>query len=213
MANTCPINACFISYRHTDDADAHAYVKAFVRQLRKRLKWLLPNAPIYFDENGLKVGDQFNEELAFQLCHSASMVMFFSPLHFDMLHPYCGLEYQAMLRLEKQRLGLDIPDLRNKGLIFPVIFRGLRCLPPEIKAARNYVNFDHIIVESDFEHRDCQLLLKEMAEQIYLRYEALSNTQAFSITDCKQFRFPDKEEILDWLTEVSQIRSFSMPGH
>lgn len=188
-------------------------MKAFVRQLRKQLKWWLPDAPIYFDENGLKVGDQFNEELAFQLCRSASMVMFFSPLHFDTLHPYCGLEYQAMLRLEKQRLGVGTPDLRNKGLIFPVVFRGLRCLPLEISTSRNYVNFDHIIVESDFEHRDCQQRLYEMAEQIYLRYEALSNVQAFAKTDCNQFRFPDKEEIWDWLMEVSQIRSFSMPGH
>src|SRR5687768_8383076 len=108
------INACFVSYRHTNDSDAHSYVKAFVRQLRKHLKWWLPNSPVFFDEDGLKVGDHFSEELAFQLCRSASMVMFFSPLHFDILHPYCALEYQAMLCLEEQRLGQAAPDLRNK---------------------------------------------------------------------------------------------------
>jgi hypothetical protein len=207
------INSCFISYRHTDDPDAHAYVKAFVRQLKKQLKWWLPNSPVFFDEDGLKVGDQFNEELAFQLCRSACMVMFFSPLHFDVGHPYCALEYQAMLRLEEQRLGPAVENLRNKGLIFPVVFRGLECLPPEISASRNYENFDHIVVESDFEQRDCQMRLKEIAGQIYLRYVALYNAGVFDATDCQQFRFPDKVTIQGWLVQISQIRSFTMPGY
>src|SRR6516162_4199307 len=173
------VNACFISYRHTDDPDAHAFVKAFVRQLRKQLKWWLPNAPVFFDEEGLKVGDQYNEELAYQLCRSACMVMFFSPLHFDVLHPYCALEYHAMLELEKRRIGPAIVDLNNKGLIFPVVFRGVDCLPAEISCSRGYENFDYIVVESDFEQRECQKRLMEMASQIYLRYKALSNADAF----------------------------------
>lgn len=207
------MNACFISYRHTDDPDAHAFVRAFVRQLRKQLKWWLPSASVFFDEDGLKVGDQFNEQLAYELCRSACMVIFFSPLHFDVLHPYCALEYQAMLRLEEQRLGPTGADLRNKGLIFPVVFRGLECLPEEISGSRNYENFDQVVVESDFEQRDCQKRLVEIAKQIYLRYVALSNAGVFDATDCHQFRFPDKRAIWGWLTQVSQIRSFSMPGH
>jgi hypothetical protein len=74
--------------------------------------------PDLFDEKALKVGDQYNQELAFQLCRSACMVMFFSPLHFDVQHPYCALEYQAVLDLERQRLGTAEADLRNKGSIF-----------------------------------------------------------------------------------------------
>ncbi|MCJ7602816.1 MAG: toll/interleukin-1 receptor domain-containing protein [Desulfobulbaceae bacterium] len=72
-----PVNACFISYRHTNDPDAHQFVMAFVRQLKKQLGWWLPGVPIFFDEKGLNVGDQYNEELAYQLCHSACMVLFF----------------------------------------------------------------------------------------------------------------------------------------
>jgi TIR domain len=205
------VNACFISYRHTDDPDAHLFVKAFVRQLRKQLKWWLPNASVYFDEEGLKVGDQFNEELAYQLCRSACMVMFFSPLHFDVLHPYCALEYQAMLELEKRRLGPGIMDLHNKGLIFPVVFRGVDCLPAEISGSRGYENFDHIVVESDFEQRECQKRLMEMAKQIYSRYKALRNAGVFDQTDCRQFRFPEKVVVETWLLQVAQIR-FTMPG-
>ena len=141
------------------------------------------------------------------------MVMFFSPLHFDVRHPYCALEYRAMLRLEEQRLGATVVDLRNKGLIFPVVFRGLDCLPSEIIGTRQYENFDHIVCESDFKKRDCQARIKELANQIYLRYVALSNAGVFDNMNCHQFRFPDKVEISGWLTQVSQIRSFGMPGH
>ena len=31
------------------------------------------------------------------------------------MHPYCALDYRAMLRLEEQRLGQAVADLRNKG--------------------------------------------------------------------------------------------------
>jgi len=207
------INACFISYRHTNDAQAHTFVQAFVVQLKKQLSWLLPGIPVFFDEDGLKVGDQFNNELALQLCQSACMVMFFSPLHFDMHHPYCALEYQAMLRLEKQRLGKAIDDLRNKGLILPVVFRGLSYLPTEISNARQYENFDHIVVASDFARRHCQIQIKKIANQIFLRYKVQSDAGVFNDINCRHFNFPDKVEIEECLIEVSQLRSFRMPGH
>jgi TIR domain len=205
------VNACFVSYRHTDDPDAHAFVTAFVRQLKKQLKWMLPNSDIYFDENALKVGHMYNDELAFQLCQSACMVMFFSPLHFDVEHPYCAFEYQAMLQLERQRLGATEADLRNKGLIFPVVFRGPKCLPAEITGSRHFENFDHVVCESDFEQRDCQARIRVIADQIYERYVKLNNAGVFKNANCSQFRFPDKAAIDSWLTQVSQLRSFEMP--
>lgn len=207
------INACFISYRHTNDPDAHAFVKAFVRQLKRQLSWWLPNAPVYFDEDGLKVGDLYNDELAYQLCRSACMVMFFSPLHFDVLHPYCALEYRAMLKLEETRLGATLADLRNKGLIFPVVFRGLECLPAEISGSRNYENFDHIVVATDFQNRKCQIKLNEIAKQIFVRYRALQNAGIFNSGDCGQFKFPARADIDEWLIGVSQLRLYNMPGH
>ena len=207
-----PINACFISYRHTD-ADSQLFVKAFVRQLRKQLNLWLPNAPVYFDEAGLKVGDLYNEELADELCRSVCMVMFFLPLHFDTNHPYCALEYKAMLDLEQKRLGQGVADLRNKGLIFPVVYRGLDDLPAEIKDTRNYENFEHLCVESDFEQRDCQARLMELSKQIYIRYRALANANLIRSDECKQFRFPDRASIRPWLEGVSPIRAFGMPGH
>ncbi|MHC2433308.1 toll/interleukin-1 receptor domain-containing protein [Bradyrhizobium sp. USDA 4451] len=207
------INACFISYRHTHDPDAHVFVKAFVRQLRKQLMWFLPNVPIFFDEEGLKVGDHLNAELAYQLCRSACMVMFLSPLHFDVRSPYCALEYKAMLSLEEQRRRSTVVNLGNKGLIFPVVFRGeVDWLPHEIVHTRQYEDFD-VLCESDFKKRVCQAQFKKLAKEIYLRYVALHNAGVFSNANCRQFKFPETGDILSWLTQVSQLRQLNLPLH
>lgn len=204
-------NACFISYRRTGP-DSQQFVKAFVRQLRKQLNLWLPNARVYFDEEGLKVGDQYNEELAYELCRSACMVMFFLPLHFDTSHPYCAMEYKAMLDLERTRLGQGVADLRGKGLIFPVVYRGLKDLPAEITDSRNYENFEHLVRETDFQRRECQARLRLLSEQIYERFRALTNARLIKPDDCRTFRFPDASAVRGWLEGVSPIQ-FPMPGH
>ena len=206
------INACFISYRHTDAA-SHQFVQAFVKQLEKQLHLWLPNANVFFDKDGLQVGDLFNEKLADELCRSACMVMFFLPLHFDCNHPYCAMEYKAMLELEKNRLGQSVDDLRNKGLIFPVVYRGADYLPAEIKDHRQYEDFQHLIVEADFERPDCHARLMKLSEAIFNRYTALTKSGVIKSDECKLFRFPSKDEIKDWLEEVSPIQTFTMPGH
>ncbi|MGP0591905.1 toll/interleukin-1 receptor domain-containing protein [Nitrospira sp. T9] len=207
------INACFISYRHTDNPDSHKFVQLFVQNLRKHLTWYLPNNPIYFDEDGSKIGDQFNEELAYQLCRSSSMIMFFSPNHFDPKHPYCAQEYHAMLKLEQKRLNTLGNDLRNCGLIFPVIFRGLSYLPEEIANFRQYENFETIVVESDLRKRKFQEKINALCQSILERHNAALRTKAFDVCDCTTFRFPPSEEIMPWLEMVSPLNlPPQMPG-
>jgi hypothetical protein len=204
-------NACFISYRHTGDPEAHKFVQCFVKILKKQLAFCLPNVPIYFDEDGSKVGDFYNEEIAYQLCRSACMVMFFSLCHFDLGHPYCAFEYKAMLDLEQRRLGETEKDLRNKGLIFPIVFRGLEYLPSEIAGSRHYENFDHIVTELDFEQRDCQAKIKNLCYEICKRYIGLWNAGVLHNHDCKEFRFPNKDDIMPWIEAVAPLK-LSMPG-
>ena len=120
-----------------------------------------------------------------------------------------------MLEIEQRRLAQGIDDLQNKGLIFPVVFRGLDCLPHEIKSARQYENFDHIVAESDFRRRSCQERLKVLAEEIWKCYRTLHNAGIFTSDDCAKFCFPDKATIEPWLNTVAQLRGqgYSMPGH
>jgi hypothetical protein len=206
-----PVNACFISYRHTGDPDADKFVQAFYAQLKKQVAICMPGVPIFFDEKGLKIGDKFNQEIAYQLCRSACMVLVYSPLYFDNNHPYCALEYLAMLDLEKRRLGTIANDLRNKGLIFPVVIRGLEDLPDEIKGQRQFEKFDHIVHESQFEELECLKCLKALAEEIWKRYRELHNSNVFP-SDCSKFSFPDKSSIADWLYTVAPLHD-KMPGY
>ena len=77
----------------------------------------MAGAKVYLDEEKLRVGDLFQEELATELCQSACLVMLFNRSYFDLTHHYCAREYQAMVQLEAQRLGLATGELRRKGLI------------------------------------------------------------------------------------------------
>ena len=208
------INACFISYRHTGDTEAHKYVQSFVKNLTIHLRCYLPNADIYFDEKMLKVGDFYNQELASELCRSACMVLFYSPCHFDLAHPYCAREYQAMLTLERRRLGKGITELKNKGLIYPVIFKGLDYLPDEIKEKRHYERFDDIvIVEKDFDSKKAHIKIEALAREIYKTYDALKRASAFDDEDCETFKFPDVTTIKPWLKNIVSTRVQLMPGH
>jgi hypothetical protein len=118
-----------------------------------------------------------------------------------------------MLELEQMRLRNTTLDLRNQGLIFPIVFRGLECLPAEIRDHRQYENFDHVTVETDFRRRDCQLRLKNLAERIFSRYQTLHNAGIFQSHDCGSFRLPQLDSIRDWLEAIAPIRPFRMPGH
>lgn len=207
------INACFISYRHTGVPDAHKYVQSFYDILKTQLALFLPNPSIYFDENGLKVGDLYNDELAYELCQSTSMVMLFSPSHFDPKHPYCAQEYHAMRNLEESRLKALEREQQNSGLIFPIVIRGWDYLPKEIVDNRQCENFQHIIRPSDFKKVESLKKIMILCDLIEKRYSACINAGVFTNCDCKKFRFPNKEEIMPWLEKNSHLQyPPNMPG-
>jgi hypothetical protein len=93
-------NACFVSYRHPDDPTAKKFVQTFVKVLKKHLQWNLPNARVFFDEQGVQVGELFSDKLAIQLCRSACLVICYGPRHFDSDHPYCTMEYLGCVGLK-----------------------------------------------------------------------------------------------------------------
>ena len=196
------IHACFISYRHPGDPDADKYVQAFVKELKKHLAWYLPNPSVFLDSEHLGVGDFFDPKLADALFHSACLVIFFSPCHFDPNHPYCAMEYKAMLDLEQKRFGGKI-DLQNQGLIFPVVFRGSVHLPEEIRC-RQFEDFEDVLMYEDFEKKKSKEI-ERLAKRIWDCYRELYNAGAFANPDCTQFRFPDKKEIMQWINEVTPL--------
>jgi hypothetical protein len=203
-------NACFVSYRHPNDADAKKFVQMFVKVLKKQLNIILPNATVFFDQDGLEVGDKFNDKLALQLCRSACLVICYAPRHFDPSHPYCTMEYLGMLQLEERRRERMQAYLDETGLIFPVVFRGFESLPAEV-AKRECIKFDDVIKETEFKHGTRLAKIDNLARSIYRRWDEMERLGLFVDHDCSQFRFPEKEAE-SWLTENARRGPTRMPG-
>lgn len=193
-------NACFISYRHTHNEEAHRYVQAFVSQLKKCLSFEIPSVPVFFDEEGIQVGTVFHSKLAWQLQRSACLVVFFSPQYFDLDHPYCALEYRAMLELEKERQDQYGDRIGEMSMIFPVVFRGRTSLPAELEA-RTPLDLTSIRLEEEFkEDREIQKKLGGLAEEIASRYRKLTRAGVFrGHAGPEEFVLPPLEAIAGWI--------------
>lgn len=206
--------AFFVSYRHTGNCEADKFICAFVRHLKAQVALYLPSIPVFFDVERMGAGDDLSK-LARSLCRSAAMVLIYDPLYFDVNHPYCAREFQAMLTLEhgrSDRVG------GQDGAIIPVIFREGNCLPEEIKNCGIHTNFDHIVAVNQFNNSQCQERIKKIAKKIYQRYEVLHNAGIFSSDNCAcgQFEFlPEYDaDFSQWLQRVATLKNPPlMPGH
>ena len=135
-------NTCFISYRHGGHEHSRKLVESFYQALSGELDLYIRGSRVYLDRERLRGGDFFSQELATQLCRSVCMVLLFDPSYFDLASPYCAREYKAMLDLEEQRR-MCCPA--GMGLIIPVIIRGEKLLPDEIKNSRQFYSFEKLL--------------------------------------------------------------------
>ncbi len=144
----------------------------------------------------------YNEALASALCESACMVIVFTPIYFSVNHTYCAREYKAMEALEDERLKLlgNAMDKQN-GLIIPVIFRGAESLPTDLKNRRQFYCFDQFLLSDAklSENPQYATKIKEMAQYIAGRFEALNSLPGDPCGLCKDFALPTEEGILSWL--------------
>ena len=67
--------------------------------------------------------------------------MVYSPPYFDLANSYCAREYRAAADLEQARLAQLAPEVRSHGLIIPVVLRGMKHLPAEIRGSRQCYDF------------------------------------------------------------------------
>lgn len=135
-------NACFISFRHGERELTQRFVREFYEGLAGELETHLGReVGIFLDERRLQGGDFFNEQIAKDLCNSGCLIIIYTPTYFSLTNSYCAREYRAMLQLEQERLALLTQAERNHGLIIPVVFRGSRRIPSEIKNSRQCYDF------------------------------------------------------------------------
>jgi hypothetical protein len=146
----------------------------------------------------MRPGYIFDETIASALCQSLCMIAIYVPPYED--RAYCLREYEAMERLEAARKArLNRPELRDKGMIIPVVFRGKpESLPSKITNRYHYYNL------SKFAPRAQSLLgnkkyaeeIDEIAQSIAELYRAVVNTDLCS--DCDGFLLPDEAELKPW---------------
>src|ERR1700690_1209743 len=170
-------NAGFISFRHGDYELTRAFVEQLYRGLCSEVEAQLGRGvDVFLDTKRLTGGYLFDEALAQELCMSSSMVMVYTPSYFDEAHTYCAREYSAMLQLEMKRLAMLDPAAQQHGLIVPVIFRGLKHLPAEIRDRRQYYDFQSFLLSGRemSHHPKFASVLQEIGEYIADRHRVIS---------------------------------------
>ncbi len=196
--------SCFISYRHCDHELGRRVVNEFYEGLVGELE--LSTLPAFLDKDGLETGDFYNERLAHELCRSVCLVMVCFPNYFSVEHSYCTREYFAMKGLEEERLAvIDSAEEKDKGLIIPIVFRGLHHLPREITGRRMCRMFDSFLLSTPELHRHPEFApsIKEIAEYIADRHRALQPYESRIVTDCDRFALPSIAEVTPWLREFA----------
>jgi len=193
-------NACFVSYRHAGPATE--IVRRFCATLEVQLALLTPNLRVYRDERRLAPGDYLDAELAMEMCRSTCMVLLFTPEYFDVNHPYCAREYRGMVALEERRQRV-LPSLVGKSLIIPVIIRGESRVPEELRS-RVFRSFDRELLQaSDVRKPRVVGAIRDIADAIYDRIDAMRYASSDVVHDCGQFQLPTTGEIAEWLRGVA----------
>lgn len=189
--------SCFISYRHSQDDITRKLVLSLETEL---VRWL--DMSIFVDKERLTGGDFFNNKLAKALCESVCLIVIYTPTYFSKKNSYCAREYKAMELLEEQRLHmLGLPKNKKQGLIIPIIYRGEKILPDEIKNKRQFHVFEDFQISGrdNLENPEYAEKIKKIAEYVQERCSELLLIEETACKTCDVFDFPSEKDISDWL--------------
>lgn len=192
--------ASFVSYRHGQSTLKQAFIEQFTTGVSAELE-ALRGEKLYVDFERLKGGDFFNEGLARAIYESATMIVIYQPNYFDIDHPYCAREYRGMCGLESQRLAnLPVAEDRDHSLLVPVIYRGERELPVELRNTRQCHDFSQftLVGRELSRHRNYAPKLREIAEYIHERCRTL-DTNNVQFPESDVFQLPTDQEVCEWM--------------
>jgi hypothetical protein len=208
--------ACFISYRHSRVSE-RSLLKRVTDYLYKALCSeieALTSKQVAIDLERLKGGQFYNEQIASDLCKSACLIVVYSPTYFDHENTYCAREYLAMedLEVERRKLFKD-PDLRNYGVIIPIVFRGFDYLPEGIKSKRlcfDFKEFDEYETDRELGRRYGKQIrmIADYVVKCCNTFEAVADDICVG---CEEFDLPSEERVRPWLTELKSTRPARAP--
>jgi hypothetical protein len=191
---------CFISYASPNKDFVDDLEEALGRELERFVR----DKGLFIDDKRLRGGDLLDESIPRALCKSICMIIIYSPSYFDENYTYCAREFKGMEKLEKQRLlQLSCPEQQEHGLIIPIIFRGKKHFPKEIRDKRHYYDFSNYYSCDNriSKHPKYVRTITEIAEVIHNAYLTFKDKDVFK--ECDKFMVPSKEEVMPWLKEAA----------
>ena len=206
--------SCFISYR----ASRTKLTTTFIKQLKEALDGEIAtqlDREVYIDSERIRGGEWYNESLARALCESLCMILIFTPNYFSKEKTFCTREYLTMKILEQKRL----ETIRGKcdsslRFIIPIIFRGPKHLPSEIKEYRHYYDFSqYTLADTEImKHKDYNKYIKEISSEIIAELaKCFDDVDQEKIFLCKNLDLPTVQEAKNWL-ETLDTPPFEFPG-
>lgn len=194
-----PFYPCFISFRHYGDDISESFIKQFEKCLTAELIPLVGEKP-FIDFNRLSPGYSLSHSLQEAICQSACMIIIWSPQYLSQEHPWCAMEFKAMMDLEEKRLAMLPYGERGKKLIIPVIYRGSKYYPNQLKDTL-FLNFEKFtlynqeMIKNDFFAEK----IRELAEYIYERIEIFKTHKFHPWGDCQDFNLPSQDETFQFI--------------
>lgn len=192
--------SCFISYPHGQKNVLVPFINDFVAGLEREI-YAQTSKSVFVDEY-LEGGDWLDEKIGPNLCKSACMILFYTPLYFATEHIYCARELKAMQDLETRRLKL-LED-KGKGLIIPIILRGKKKFPRALQNQRKFYDFTDIEFNNpgDVFRAKFAKEIKEIAQYIVDRCDQLDEISPQLSHNCQAFRLPNAKEARQFVEEV-----------
>ncbi len=206
-------HSCFISYRHPDSELLTAMVNDFYNALSGELEVLVGKGTIYRDRENLKPGDDFPKALAKAIHESVCMVVLYTEHYFDRTNTFCTREFKAMQKLEKERIKRLPKSKQIHGLIIPIIFRGGKYMPEEIKTNRHCADFENYFLCDPKMNRHPRYApeIKKIAEHIYECGNMFSGIKKELFSDDLELPIPSEAEVLPWLEKIKK-NTLAFPG-
>lgn len=202
-------HACFISYRNGSVVEGEPVpdlLNEFARCLKDALTsefraMLTPHLdePVFLDVDNLLPADRIEAKIANALCHSACMVLVYTPNYFDERKTFCAREYLAMKKREAYCTHLKGEHDTNKSLIFTLILRGSADKIPAELEESVYENFNFFYPKTRIEHtRNYKDKIKVIANEIaklYSNFIQYENTHQVKFCEvCADFELPTTSE-------------------
>jgi hypothetical protein len=201
--------SCFISHRSSQWPLMQWFVIDFYKSLSSEIELLMgSDLKVFLDIKCLKGGVNFEKAIAESLCKSLCMVMIYTPTYFNKNNRFCAREYRAMELLEQQRLIVT----GNQGLIIPVVLRGAKYFPNEIK--RQYYDFSEFALCPGRISRTTyyRKKLKEIAEIIFEIHNIFEKQNTDFCRTCSSFDLPsDNDPEINRLV-LQNISKERLPG-